>query len=153
MIKIMAKKGFTALETVLVVTIIALLFGLAANYYTNSQIRADLNVQAANIASHLRLAQSKASSGLNDSKHGIHFENSAYTIFQGDSYSALESTNFEVTLPETITVSNIALSGGGSDVLFLQNGETENSGTIALTSENIGKTITIQIDSSGLINY
>lgn len=148
------KSGFTMVEIILVVTIMLSLFGLAASYYNNSQIRADINIQSSNIAYYLRLASSSASSGLNNENHGVHFDPTGYTIFEGDVYIENNASNFEIELPETMIIEPINLNGGGSDVIFYKsNGETENYGTISVTAPNINKTVTIQINQSGAINY
>lgn len=148
------KFGFSILEIILVLAILGTLVGLVTTYYTNSQVRADINTQASSIAYYLRLASSNASSGLNNADHGVHFENSAYTIFQGNPYNPADTANFQINLPDTITINNISLNGGGQDVIFSKaNGETTNYGTISLNATNIGKTVTITINSAGIINY
>ncbi|MFA6917832.1 MAG: type II secretion system protein [Candidatus Gracilibacteria bacterium] len=150
----MRTRGFTMLEIVLTIAIMAVLIGFAGTYYANSQVRADINSQAANIIHYLRLAQSNAVSGLDNANHGLHFETSSYTTFQGDSYNANDSKNFKMDLPSSITINGINLDTGGSDVIFLKTtGETDNFGTIVLNSAAINKTITITINYVGTVNY
>lgn len=148
------KHGFTMIELILSLTLISIIFGFTMLYYRNSQIRADINSQAQNIAHHLRLAQSSASSGLQNTNHGVHFETSSYTIFKGPSFNLSDSSNFTINLPETITINNINLNGGENDIIFSKiNGETENYGTISINSTQINKTVTITVTSVGSINY
>jgi type II secretory pathway pseudopilin PulG len=142
------------IEMVLVLALIGILLGMSVLYYGNSQVRADINTQASNIVHYLRLAQSAASSGLNNKSHGIHFEAASYTTFEGDSYLPTDPENFIVVLPQTMTINSISLNGNGNDVIFSKtNGETINQGTISLNSAQINKTIPITITTIGTINY
>lgn len=148
------KKGFSMLEVILAISIMAILVGLATTYYSNSQVRADVNSQAANIVHYLRLAQSNAASGLNNTNHGLHFETSSYTIFEGESYDNDSPKNVKIDLPSTMTIDGINLDGGGGNVIFLKStGETDNFGTITVNSAAINKTVTITINYVGTINY
>lgn len=152
--KTLLKKGFTVIEIVLVLALIGILLGMSILYYGNTQVRADIDSQASNIVHYLRLAQSGASSGLNDKSHGIHFEAASYTTFEGDSYNQADPENFKIDLPATMTINAISLNGGGNDVIFSKtDGDTANYGTISLNSAQINKTITITITSVGTINY
>lgn len=154
MTKESTKKGFTIIELMLVIVLIGISVGLSISYYRTSQIRADINSQAANIVHYLRLAQSGAVSGLGDSDYGVHFENSSYTTFKGSSYNPNSSSNFEIEIPATMTLNNIILNGAGSDVIFTRpNGETNSFGTLELSSAEINKSFTITITSAGTINY
>lgn len=149
-----AKRGFTIIELMLVIILVGVSVGLAISYYRTSQIRADINSQAANIVHYLRLSQSSAVAGLGNSDYGIHFENSSYATFRGSSYNPASDTNFEIEIPATMMLNNILLNGGGSDIIFTRpNGETSTYGTIKLTSADINKSFTITITPAGTINY
>lgn len=148
------KKGFSILEIVLVMAIICVLLGLTVNYYSGTQIRADIDTQAANIVHYLRLAQSSAAAGLNNESHGIHFQPESYTIFHGDTYDPNSMDNFQVMFPETMTINSLSLNGGGTDLIFSKTtGETAQFGTIMLNSNQINKTVTITVSPVGTVNY
>lgn len=147
-------KGISLIEIVLVIIILGISIGMSVLYYQTSQVRADINTQVSQFSSYVRLAHSDALAGLNNSSHGIHLELSSYTIFTGASYSELDLNNFEIELPPTVTIQNILLNGGGSDLIFLKpNGETNNFGSIDFVSEQINKTITVQITRLGTVTY
>ncbi len=147
-------KAFSYLEVIIVIAIIAILSGMTLLFGQTSQVRADINAEANNLASYLRLAQSKAMSGENNSDHGIHLETDKYILFEGSSYSPSDSSNHEIELPETIITQNINLGGGGQDIVFtLPKGETKNFGTFDLYSAQINKTVTFNITSLGTIDY
>jgi len=148
------QKGFTIIELVLVLTIIVVLIGLSVGYYMNSQIRMDVNSEASNVVHYLRLTQSNAASGLNNSKHGIHFESGYYVIFKGNSYDPNSTANFRINLPSTMIINNMALNGGGHDVIFSKtDGTTTNYGSISVYSAKINKAVQITISQIGTINY
>lgn len=147
-------KAFTFIEIVIVMAILAVLFGLFVLYGQTSQVRADLSSQRDELISSLRLAQSNASSGKDELNHGIHFEENSYIIFDGDSYVLDGTGNFTIELPETLAFTNVALNGGGEDVIFTSpKGETNTYGTITIFSEQINKSTQITINSLGLITY
>lgn len=138
----------------LVVTLFVMGLGFALLYTQSSQVRTDVNTQAANLISYLRQAQSNAAAGKNDTSHGIHFGTGSYVIFEGSSYVLAGSGNFTVELPQSMVLQNLLLNGGGSDVIFNPPlGETSNYGSLEIHSEQIGKTLTINIGSIGTIDY
>ncbi|MDP2624782.1 MAG: type II secretion system protein [Candidatus Peregrinibacteria bacterium] len=147
-------QAFTMLEVMLVVIIMAAAVGFLLLYSQASQVRADVNAQASTLVSYMRLAQSDAMSGNGNQSHGIHLETMAYTIFEGSTYSALDTTNFKIDLPPAVTIENIALNGGGADVIFNPPfGETSTYGTFDITSSQIQKTISITVSQIGTIAY
>ena len=144
--------GFTLIEIILVLVLLSAAIGFSLLYYETSVLRADINTQADILVSKLRLAQSNAESGRTDEANAVHFENASYTAFVGDNYNPLQSNNVETLLPPTISIENIALNGGGSDIIFTApSGETSTYGSFDLVSDL--KTITINISSFGAINY
>jgi len=146
--------GFTLVEIVLTLSIMLIGFGLSMLYYQTTQVRADLNAQASEFVGYARLAQSSAEAGKGGVSHGIHIETDSYVIFMGDTYDADGPSNFEVTLPDTITISEHSLRGGGSNVIFTTpNGNTNNDGTITFLSEQINQDKVITITNVGSIYY
>jgi len=141
-------------EVVLVIILVGISVGFSILYYQSSQVRADINSQVVQFASYIRLAHSDALSGLEDQSHGIHLENSAYTIFIGSSYDPMDEFNFVIELSPTITIENISLNGGGSDIIFTTTaGETTQYGTLNFVSTQIGKTINVEITKFGTVTY
>ena len=147
-------KAFTLVEVVLVIILIGVSVGFSILYHQSSQVRADINSQVAQFTSYVRLAHSDALSGLEDQSHGIHLETSSYTIFIGSSYDPMDEFNFVIELSPTITIENISLNGGGSDIIFTTTaGETAQYGTLDFVSTQIGKTINVEITKFGTVTY
>lgn len=147
-------KAFSYLEIVIVIAILAIFSGMALLYGQTSQVRADVNAEAGNLASYLRLTQSQAMSGEGNTNHGIHLEVDKYVLFEGTSYTPGAPANYEIRLPNTLEIKNINLNGGGNDVIFtIPKGETAKSGTFDLFSAQINKTVTFNITPLGTVNY
>ena len=149
----MKKNGFTILEILIVVTIIAAASGFGLLYYQTTHLRADLNGQSEILVSYLRLAQSNTNSG-KDSFNAIHFQQNSYIIFSGAVYDPLDPQNHEIAVPPLIIMRNFSFNGGGTDVIFdPPDGTTDNYGTLDLFSEQLNKNITLNITQIGSINY
>ncbi len=154
MMNLKSQKGFTMVEIAIVVILIAAAVGLSILYLQSSQVRADVNAEVTDFVGNLRLAQSNAKAGLNNTSHGVHLEADSYTVFQGDVYAALDPLNFTVELPPTISIENIALNGGGNNIIFdPPQGETSTFGTLQFNSAQINKTVDITITSIGTVNF
>lgn len=147
-------KGFTLVEMVVSLAVLAGILSLSVLYYQTTQVRADLNGQISQFVSYARLSQSNASAGKNGLNHGVHLESARYVLFSGDVYGEGADENFEVSLPGSISIQNISLNGGGSDVLFVSpDGETSDYGTLDFVSTQAGSNITITISQVGTIDY
>ncbi len=142
------------MEIMLAITLMAILLASFALYSQTSHLRTDINSQADIMVSYLKLAQSNAASGKVDTFNAIHLDTVAnsYTLFEGSSYNAVDPTNFEIELPESISLQNISLNGGGSSIIFLSpDGGTSTYGSFELNSAQINKSINITISSIGKI--
>lgn len=148
------QNGFTFLEVMMVIALITIALGFGVLYSQTAQVRSNLSGEVARFVSSVRLAQSDAAAGKNNTAHGIHLATDAYTIFEGTTYDPNATTNFVVDVPGTITIENVALNGGGSDLIFTQPyGETTTFGTLDFVSAQINTTKTITITQFGTVNY
>ena len=138
----------------LVIGLMAVMLMIPILYTQASQVRFDFNTQVTTLVSYLRLAQSDAAAGLNNRSHGVHLAADSYTVFSGDTYNPADAGNYALELPPTIAIRNIALNGGGSDILFVSpGGETAAYGSFQLYSEQIEKSMTVTVSQIGTINY
>lgn len=150
----MKRTGFTSLELILVLTLLAILIGGIAVFSRLSILRADLNAQTTEVVSMLRLAQSKAAAGEGGLSHGVHLESGQFVLFEGGTYSASDPSNFVKSLPASLSFQNISLNGGGSDIIFSPpQGETTTYGSFVLSSSDSGQSRTISITNLGLVQY
>ena len=75
-------------------------------------------------------------------------------IFEGDTYSESGETNFEIVLPESVSIQNVNLNGGGNDIVFTAPfGETPDYGSLDFVVDQLDDFKTITISSLGTINY
>jgi len=105
--------GFTLLEILIVVGIIAVLMSLSLplglDFYRGQQ----LETQSQEIVQTLRRAQLKAMSVEDDSSFGVYFTDDNYTLFKGSSY-----TTREFQYDEVFNLSLILTLSGLSEVVF-----------------------------------
>lgn len=147
-------RGFTLLEIIIAMTLMVFSLSLTTSFVRRSQISADINTQTGNLVFHLRLAQSNAMSGLNNSAHGVHLEPDSYTVYQGSNYNPNDPLNFTEELPSTFTIQDISIHHNGSEILFTPpEGQTENYGEFTIAANDIDITNTITINQYGTISY
>ncbi len=101
--RIYLKTGFTLLELMLTLSILAVLFALTVVNLTNIIPKANTRSAAEVLVADLREQQMKAMSGYEAvtggaSDYGIFFETDQYTLFTGSSYVEGHQENFVVTL-------------------------------------------------------
>lgn len=142
------KRGFTLIEIVISLAILAAVTLIVSGSFTTSNTRHALDKKTAIVLSLLEQARGQTLSAKNDSAYGVHFETTKAVLFTGPTYSSTaSSTNVVEPLGSMVQISTITLAGGGSDVLFQKlTGQTSQSGTIRLiltASSTQNKTITV----------
>lgn len=147
------QEGFTYPELIVVMGIVAMLFGFITINLFGIQRKASLDTAIAILISDLKSQQIKAmvgdtGGGINPTSHGIYFESDRYILFHGDSYSPTDPSNFPISLERSIEITNVAFSD--AVILFSTgSGEINNfvSGLNTIIIKNIAgseqKTITI----------
>ena len=118
--------------------------------FANSRRVRDMTVTGQNTLSVLQLAQAKALAGENATRWGVHLEQYRIVLFSGATYAGATTTT-AYPFPSTIEAVNIALAGGGSDVIFKRiSGATDQGGTFTLRVVGSGtQAFFITIDPSG----
>lgn len=149
------KKGFTIVEMILVIVIIILMSGavfLSIREYVRGQA---LSGAATAIAAVLSDARTRTLSGKDGVQYGVHFEADKIVLFSGTSYSEGAAGNEVTVLDSQVVISDIALSGGGDDIIFEKlTGDVDAHGTITVelkTDSSRQSVITVQ--GIGLISY
>ena len=140
-------KGFTLVELLMVLGILALLIvvslPLTVNFYKTRQ----LDVHEQGIVQALRRAQLKAMSIERNSAFGVYLTSTQYVLFKGSSYAARDTSYDEVF----DLSGNLSVSGLSEIVFSKLNGTTTDTGTITLSIDD--KTESININEMGRINY
>lgn len=142
------EKGFTLLEVVLSLAVIAVIAGISIPVYESFQVRNDLDITATTYAQSLRRAQILAEAVDGDIAWGVYIIGGSITLFKGTSYPLRDSSFDEVfTIPPSITPSGIA------EIVFTKfTGLPQTTGIVTLTS-NINETRTITINARGTVSY
>lgn len=99
-------------------------------------------------------ARAKTLSSEDQTVYGVHFETSQIVLFKGLSYSPTDPGNQTTVLHSEVEISNIALNGGGSEVIFQRlTGDTLQYGTVTFRLKvDSAQNRTITIGQSGDIS-
>jgi prepilin-type N-terminal cleavage/methylation domain-containing protein len=144
------KKGFSILEIMLVIAIIAILLAIVLPSLTKSRNTQALSASTEAVISVLNQARSKTLSSEKDTAYGVKIDSASVTLFVGTTYNAGTQTNIVTNLQNNITIpsGNVSLAGGGSEVVFNRlTGATDDFGTVIVqvsNDSNSKKTITIE---------
>ncbi len=145
------RKGFTLIETLAVLFILAILSTIVFYSFSNFESGQILGKETNSVLSYLERARSESLSSLNSSPYGIYFNATSTTIFMGASYSAGSSPNEVYTLNPSVTISSISLTGGVQQLYFNQvTGIPSATGTITLSLSEATSTKTVTIYETGL---
>lgn len=143
--------GFTLLEILLSIALIAVLAGISLPVSQQFQQRSDLSRTATTIAQTLHRAQVLAQSSDHDSAWGVGVDpanSNAIVLFSGTSF-----TSRDQALDETTDMSDtISVSGTGEVVFQKFSGVPAFPSSMTLTQTN-GQSITIAINEKGTITY
>lgn len=150
----MKNKGFSMIEVIVVLALLALVFGVSVIYYRDSLARTDLNSQGELVSNSLRLLRSNAASGNVEEPNAMRLEELEYIKFFGDVYNPESPDNIHTELPGQVKIDNINLNGGGREIIFQSpHGNTDNFGSFDIKAEQIDRTITININRIGTIDF
>lgn len=147
-----SKKGFTLLEVSISIAILGLIAALSLVSFTNSRNMRDLTTSGQNALSILRLAQSKALAGEDNSVWGVHLETAQFVLFRGMTYAGASHTQ-SYALPGSVEIANINLAGGGQDIILKKiSGGTDQVGSFDVRVKNsTTKLFSITVDGSGKV--
>jgi prepilin-type N-terminal cleavage/methylation domain-containing protein len=152
------KNGFTLVELLLIMGIMAIISSFAVINLVRPQTKANLDSTLSVLISDLKSQQLKAMIGDGEggaaNSYGIYFESSRYTLFRGAAYNVSDPNNFVVNSQGGTT---FFPTFAGSQVIFNQrSGEVANfsgsANTITVTSSGESKTITINALGTVSIN-
>lgn len=143
------QKGISAIEMLIVVLILGILLVTASVQFSDLRKNQALQAATSEVVSVLKKAHSQTLASIDSSTYGVHFDTNAVIIFKGTSYPSDSDEMVSITHPASI--SNINLSGGGSDVYFQRlTGEPNKTGTVTISISGASKTITI--GATGIIS-
>ena len=138
------KRGFTALETFIVLSVAILLIVIVLPSFQAMRNNQVLKATASEVVSALNEARSQSLSSVDSSEYGIHFESDEIIIFKGTTFSSLDPDNENISITSPASISSINLTGGAVDVYFDRlSGAPNKTGTITISISTFSKVIII----------
>lgn len=146
------QKGFTLLELLFVIAILSVMTTVFVRPFSVFQKEQLLRKETDLVVSVLGEARAKTVASINNIQYGVHFTASSITLFHGAVFSSGAEGNETHFFDALIVMSDAALQGGGSDVVFKKRtGETDFYGTVTLNVVGSFASSTITIYRTGLI--
>lgn len=156
----MGNRGFTFIETVVIMGMVATLSGLVTLNVIASQHRASLTEAIDVFISDIHGQQTKAMTGARTVSggstpgYGVHVEADRYVLFAGDSYDPNDPSNASVLFPSPIRASAIGFPGANY-IFASASGEALGyvAGTafVTLTNTENGQVNTIRLNRYGVV--
>ncbi len=130
-------KGFTIIEIIISITIIAILAAIGITTFFSLKRNSDLNNATQEIANVLRLAQNKTIAYESSGRYGVYFDTTtspqSYTLFKGGNYASREVLEDKVYfLPDTVEFQGIDFQGSNEIVFDRLTGYVDNWGSVSL---------------------
>ncbi len=142
-------KGFTLLELLIVIALIAVISTLGLlvgmDFYRTYAFSYERQV----VVSALEKARNQALSNINQARHGVYFAGGNYVIFQGLTYASRN-----MAFDQVISASPALSHSGMQEVVFSQlSGDAVVTGSPLQLSDGLTHNVTISINSEGQINW
>lgn len=153
------KTGFSLLEIVVVLAVLALILAIAMSTYLSNQQLPQLNNATQEIINILRLAQNQTIASKQNSQYGVYFDTSTlperYVLFKGSSYASRDTAFDQIyTIPVSAEFYQVNTGGANQVVFDKLTGSTENTGNISLRlTGDHSQTKILYVDSSGIIGF
>ena len=139
--------GFTLIEIIIVMAIIALLAGLGSFISVDIYRSISFNTDSNYIAAFLKRARSEAINNIDGLPHGIKIMPGEYVIFSGYDFASRDASKDEV-----ISGNSQFSFFGPTEIVFSQlSGNSTASGSLVIS--NGFKTATISLNYEGRINF
>ncbi|MEK7567222.1 MAG: prepilin-type N-terminal cleavage/methylation domain-containing protein [Patescibacteria group bacterium] len=146
----MTAKGFTALEILVSLAIMALLVVVSIGSFSKVQNTMYLDGAVESVSSLIREARSRTLASDGGSQFGVYFETKRAALFRGVSFSEGEPDNKVYNLPDKAEIININFPAN-SVVFKRMTGDTEVLGDVSIKLKNASNVKKILINEVGLI--
>lgn len=153
-------KGFTLIEMLVVISLFAILAGLATINLARPQSRATLNSAMPKLVAEIRNQQAnamykKVNDNNNTKNYGVYFESDGFTLFEGTTYNPTKESNYKINTDTGIEITNINLPN--QQIVFEKgSGEVFNysvsQNTFSLTNTQINESINLSINRYGIVS-
>ena len=146
------QKGITVLELLIVIAILGILAVVILPQFSKMRDRQVFNNSINTVVDTLAKAKSETLASLDGYNYGVQFENNRVIIFRGNTFNSQDANNRIYSLNNPASITNISLSGGGSNLYFNKfSGLPNKSGSVSVTSGSMVKVISI--NSLGVVGF
>ncbi len=147
----MSIKGFTIIELLIVLTIVAVLVGVTSLPVIRFRREQALQNTTNAVLTVINEARAKTLAGTNNTNYSVRFESDRAILFQGAAYQSTSGTNQIFLYESPVVLGTVALSGGGSEITFDRlRGTTAQHGTLQLQLPGFSST-TITVTTTGTV--
>ncbi len=148
-------RGLTLVDLILTLGIFGIVVGSGAVILSDFLNRSYLQNTSRSVVDHLRRAQGFAMIRYQDSEWGVHFDtvDQRFTLFKGTVFATRDPAFDESEdLPDSLSLQNIVLNGGGNDVIFNQVlGNTSQHGSFIIRETLTNRQVTITLNPYGQV--
>jgi len=150
----MYTRGISLPEIIIVIAIISIIATIVTASFSGLRNTQILGSAVETVKAIIADARSKTLSSKDDSPYGVHFATSSVTIFKGILYTDGAPDNLVTTLHENVSMTDVTLAGGGSDLVFSRlTGEVAAYGSVTLDIISGSTTArTISVSPAGVIS-
>src|SRR3989338_1858249 len=107
------KKGITAVELLVVIVVLGIIFSVALSQFSKFRENQVLKTAVNDVLSSLNKARSQTLSSLNSSEYGVHFQSDRVIIFKGAVFSAEDPDNETISILAPAAIFDVTLNGVG----------------------------------------
>lgn len=140
-------RGFTLIEILLSVALVALMFGMSSVMYQNVQYQNDLDIAVQSSRELLLEASRYAAASYDDSLWGVHFVTGTAVLFKGTSFDARDAS-----FDETLDLFSVSVSGNNEYVFNKKTGYPTGAGQTTFTSPATGESMSIDVNEKARID-
>lgn len=142
-------RGFTLIEMLLSIALMAVLVGIGAPIYARSQTKNDLDTSVQIWVESLRRAAILSAGVEGDSTWGASFTTGTITLFRGASFASRDSSYDELfAIPTTISASGLT-----EVVMSKLTGYPTTTGTTTIGSSAVSDAAGVTINSKGMVSW
>jgi len=139
------------MEILVAIAILAIIGGLTFSSFSIYKNRENVRSVSLKIVAMLEEARSKTLASTGQEQYGVRIEENSAVMFSGSSYSALNEVGSSVTFITGVNATT-TLSASITDVVFNRlSGETDNYGTVTISSNTETASSTIVIYKTGIV--
>lgn len=141
------KKGITAMEILVVIGVLGLIFAIVLPQFSKMRENQVLKSAVGDVLSSFNKARSETLASVDSSSFGVHLQSDKVIIFKGTVYVVNDVNNETTEIVAPASISNVTLggvSGNSGDLYFNRlSGTPSATGTVTVSTSSRSKIITI----------